>query len=117
MYNPDEECRALIEKIEFICKQKKITHNILAKKAGISNSTLSYLLHGKSKPYVYTILQICNALELSCVDLFGTLEIERSLNHLSVQEQDLLFRYRNLTDEKKNYLLLFLSFIEKDNDF
>ena len=71
MYNPDEECNKLIGRIEALCQERGITHNALAKEAGISTSTLSYLLSGKSTPYVYTIFQICNALKVPVEEILG----------------------------------------------
>lgn len=105
MYNPDEECIEMIRKIEFYCKEKGMTHNELAKKAGISKSTLSYLLCGKSKPYVYTILQLCNALEISLHDLVGD-ETEQ-------EDARLCQRYHGLPEQKKKLFLTYLEMLEQ----
>ena len=59
MYDPDEECKAMIATIKRLCEQKNMTPHALAKEAGISTSTISYLVNGKTKPQVYTILMLC----------------------------------------------------------
>lgn len=70
MYDPDEACRMMAEKIKGICAQKGMTPYALAKKAGISTSATSYLLEGKTKPQVYTLLLVCNALDVTVGELF-----------------------------------------------
>lgn len=47
-----------------------MTPHALANKAGISTSTISYLVNGKTKPQIYTILMLCNVLEVRISDLF-----------------------------------------------
>lgn len=54
MYDPDEECKAMIAEIKRLCEQMNLTPHALAKEAGISTSTISYLMNGKTKPQVYT---------------------------------------------------------------
>lgn len=71
MYNPNEEYEAMIIKLKQICKEKDISPYALAKKAEISTSTMSYLMSGKTKPELYTILSICNVLQINIGDLFG----------------------------------------------
>lgn len=70
MYKPEEDCAEMISRLKEICKQKNLTAYSLAKKSGISASTISYLLSGKTKPQVYTILMLCNALDIEIGSLF-----------------------------------------------
>lgn len=70
MYNPKNDCALMIERLKEICKQKGIRPYMLAKKSGVANSTLSYILSGRNTPYVYTMLLLCNALDISIGDLF-----------------------------------------------
>ena len=72
MYKPDEECRQLIMAIKTICTEKGIKPHKLAQKAGISTSTMSYLMNGKTNPQLYTLLAICNVLDVSISDLLST---------------------------------------------
>ena len=72
MYDPDKECKEMIETVKRLCEQKNITPHALAKQAGISTSTISYLVNGKTKPQVYTVLLLCNVLGVRISDLFDT---------------------------------------------
>lgn len=65
MYNPDEECKTMVAALKKLCEQKGMSPHALAKEAGISTSTISYLMKGKTKPQVYTILELCNVLGIS----------------------------------------------------
>lgn len=71
MYDPDKECARIIQRINELCQESGIARNTLAKKAGISSSSLSYLLGGKSTPYLYTILLICNGLDITLTELLS----------------------------------------------
>ena len=42
MYDPDEECKAMIVAIKRLCEQKNMTPHALAKEAGVSTSTISW---------------------------------------------------------------------------
>ena len=50
MYKLDEESRQLIIALKTICAEKGIKPHKLAQKAGISTSTMSYLMNGKTNP-------------------------------------------------------------------
>ena len=56
MYDPENDCKKLVLKLKKLCEEKGKSSYMLAKEAGISPSTLSYLLNGKTKPQVYTVL-------------------------------------------------------------
>lgn len=60
MYDPHdhEECRTMIATIKKLCEQKKMTPHALAKEVGISTSTISYLVNGKTKPQIYCKLRL-----------------------------------------------------------
>ena len=74
MYDPEKDFQKMTERIKKICREKGITYNELAKMAGISNSTLSYFLGGKTTPYVYTLLKIFRALNVSPAEVFEDIE-------------------------------------------
>ena len=59
MYNPDEDYQAMLTKLKAICKNKNITQYALAKATGMSTSSMSCLMRGETKPYIYTVLTIC----------------------------------------------------------
>ncbi len=114
MYNPDKECKEMIDALRRICNKKGIKPHALAQKAGISASTISYILNGKTKPQVYTMLILCNALGIKITDLFERESSYTSLNAhnpsslkwrcITREEARLLENYR-IFSEKKKYLL------------
>lgn len=139
MYNPDKECKAMVEKLNNIYKMKNISLRTLAKKSKVSTSTISCLLSGKTKPHVYTVLLLCNVLEISICELFDdggmmnhdnmTSTDERKTTFqpakveeifpdnkdpgLSNEEKELLCYYRHLSDEKKNLLKIFIDMLHQ----
>lgn len=70
MYDSDEECKARTAAIKRLCEQKNMTPHALAKEAGMSTSTISYLVDGKTKPQVCTVLMLCNVLGVQSSNLF-----------------------------------------------
>ena len=95
-------------------KKKGLSANGLAKKAGISTSTMSYLVNGKTKPQLYTLLVICNVLGISIGDLF---EEEKSSTEKEKteekSEEKLLACYRQLSDEKKKMLQTYVEMLRE----
>lgn len=122
MYNPDAECKEMIEALKRICKQKGIKPHALARKAGISTSTISYILNGRTRPQVYTILVLCNALGIQIGDLFegrwssALQEIKKvSLDQqrgVIGDEDKLLDDYRCLSDKKRQLLWIYIDMLK-----
>lgn len=109
MYNPDKACDEMIEALNRICHEKKISWNTLAKESGLSSSTMSYLMRGKSRPQVYTILMLCNVLGVRFSELF---EESDAVNECE-NEEKLLEVYRGLTDEKREMLRTYIDMLSK----
>ena len=62
-----------VERIYQLCKERGITPNALSYMAGISQSTLKSILNGESKnPGIVTLKKICDGLEITLIDFFGT---------------------------------------------
>lgn len=99
LYEPDEECEKLVRKIKYLIEVKGISIYNTAERAGISPSTLNELLHNRSKPQVYTLFKLCNALEVSLDDMFDLGE-----SNLATDEEKLLFSYRYLPNWKRKKL-------------
>lgn len=110
MYELDEECREMITKISRLCKQSHITPHALAKRAGLSTSTISYLLNGKTKPQVFTILQICRVLDISIGDLFEQ-DIQTLEKSFTLEEEKLIFNFRDLSEKKKILLKIYIEML------
>lgn len=121
MYDPDEECKEMIATIKRLCEQKNMTPHALAKEAGISTSTISYLVNGKTKPQVYTILMLCNVLEVRISDLFDngvvSTEISESgVQYITCEEEKLLNCYRVLSDKKRKLLRIYVDMLRRYDD-
>lgn len=117
MYNPDEECNKLVIKIKKICALKGLSYYSLAKKSHISTSTMHAIIKGKTRPQIYTLLQICNVLEVSIYELFD----EDFLGELSEEEKEILFNFQCLTEKKKVLLKIYMDMLkcynERNNKF
>lgn len=109
MYNPDKACDEMIEALNRICHEKKISWNTLAKEAGLSSSTISYLMRGKSRPQVYTMLMLCNVLGVRFSELFEEYDVVNECEN----EEKLLEVYRGLTDEKREMLRTYIDMLSK----
>lgn len=94
MYEPEEECRALVRRIKAMFEIKGTNANKVAKRAGISKSAMSYTLNGRSRPQIYTLLLICNGLGVSMGDLFDDRIIE-----------ELIMSGENMDSEERERLL------------
>lgn len=117
MYEPDEECRKMISVLEKLCEKKSISPHALAKKAGISTSTMSYIMNGKTKPQVYTVLQLCNALDVRMSDLFDSRNEEpQAAEYLTYKEKELLDSYRLFSDRKKELLRIYIDMLQSYED-
>ena len=70
-YDPDKECTNLVQRMRKICIAKGISVYAAARKANISVSTLNEIMNEKTRPQLYTLFKICNALEIRMGDLFN----------------------------------------------
>lgn len=98
-YNPDEECGKLVRKIKYLIEAKGMSIYNTAERAGISPSTLNELLHKRSRPQMYTLFKLCNALGVSLEDMFDV-----ETGRLTADEEKLLFSYRYLPNWKREKL-------------
>ncbi|MDO4306357.1 MAG: helix-turn-helix transcriptional regulator [Eubacteriales bacterium] len=111
MYNPDEEYQHMLDKFKIICKQKNKTQYALAKATGISDSSIWNIMNGVSKPYIYTMLLLCEALEISMGELFANFG-------LSSEEESIISAYRSLSPKKRRMLEVYVDMLLKyDEEF
>ena len=117
MYNPDEECKAMVAALKKLCEQKGMSPHALAKEAGISTSTISYLMKGKTRPQVYTLLELCNVLGVSINELFdrpdADMSAETGIQYITCDEKKLLDCYRGLSDKKKELLRIYVDMLHQ----
>lgn len=91
-YDPDRECSKMVQRLRKICAAKGISVYAAARKAHISVSTLNELLNEKTRPQLYTLYKICNALDIRIVDLFddnagNVRKTDKKLNPVIVEYQ------------------------------
>lgn len=102
-YNPEEKCEQLVEKIKLLCKERAISYYALAQKADISTSALHSMMTGKTKPYMYTVYKLCNALEIPISELLIDEECEEQ-EVLTFDELQMLAVYRQLSVGEKDLI-------------
>lgn len=115
MYNPEEECKVMVAALKKLCDQEGMSPHAVEIKAGISTSTMSYIMKGKTNPQVYTVLQLCNALGVQIGDLFarkdeGVLDIVESI---TCEEKELVDCYRCLSKLKKELLIIYVDMLQQ----
>lgn len=102
-YNPEEKCEQLVENIKLLCKERAISYYALAQKADISTSALHSMMTGKTKPYMYTVYKLCNALEIPISELLIDEECEEQ-EVLTFDELQMLAVYRQLYVGEKDLI-------------
>lgn len=102
-YNPEEKCEQLVENIKLLCKERAISYYALAQKADISTSALHSMMTGKTKPYMYTVYKLCNALEIPISELLIDEECEEQ-EVLIFDELQMLAVYRQLSVGEKDLI-------------
>lgn len=68
--------KIVCKRISQLRKSKKLTMEQLAYRSGISKGGLSEIERNMKEPRAYTILRICNGLEISMKEFFDFKEIE-----------------------------------------
>ena len=107
MYNTKEKCMEIARRFEQLCEERGTTPYKIARYSGLSFSTVSYFLAGKTVPRIDTVQILCNQLGVNCKEIFD----ERGMDEVHAQDEELvLYTYRNLPeDKKKGFLKLLLT--------
>lgn len=67
----DEIWNAVVKRLLYLCRIKKININTLAFQAGLTPSTLKSILYGKSRnPGIVTLARLCDGLSISMEEFF-----------------------------------------------
>lgn len=98
-YDPDQECTNLVQRMRRICMAKGISVYAAARKANISVSTLNEIMNEKTRPQLYTLFKICNALEIRISDLFE--ESSNSAAERDAQMKSTIVEYQYLPEWKQ----------------
>ena len=110
MYNTKEKCIEIARKFEALCNERGTTPYKIARYAGLSSSTVSCFLTGKTIPRIDTMMILCNQLGVSVTDMFD----EREVAEAHTKDEELIVQmYRNLSAEKKKLLLNYLKMLSQ----
>lgn len=112
-YNPEQKCEDLIRKLREQCGSHNISYYALAKEADVSTSTLHALMAGKTKPYMYTVYKLCNALDISIMDLLDDENMPENTTELNTKEREIISSYRKLSGSKKRMLETYMKMLEQ----
>lgn len=70
----------LIDRIDELCKKKGYSYYTLSYKSSVPLSTLMHILDGTSKsPGLFTIIKLCDGLDITPAKFFDTVEFEKML--------------------------------------
>lgn len=70
-----KEQKILSKRIDDLCKQKGISYYSLSYKAAVPITTLMHIIDCSTKnPGVFTIMKICNGLNITVKDFFDTID-------------------------------------------
>lgn len=108
MYDAKEKCNEIAQRFKQLCDMRGVTPYKIAKKAGLSSSTVSCFLAGKSMPRVDTMLILCNQLEISISEFF---EEREKLDLQSDEEKKIIETYRNLSMQRQKLLQIYLEML------
>ena len=108
MYNSTEKSKEIAQKFRQLCEARGTTPYKVAGRAGISTSTISCFLAGKTIPRMDTMLMLCDELGISISDFFD----ERELEDLQTREEKSIIEvYRNLSAQKKQLFHIYLKML------
>jgi len=81
---------------------KGMNQKELAKKLSVSQSAVTNWIKGKNAPDIETVAQICDVLDITVVDLFGT-----NVNILyTYEEKEIIRQYRKKTEMQQAVRIL-----------
>ena len=70
----------IVKRLQDLCEQKEITVNRLATLSGITQSTLEYIMDGKSKnPTLKTLHRIATGLDMTVSELLDFPEVNETV--------------------------------------
>lgn len=94
----------IIDRIEELCKQKKLSRYRLSQKAGISQSSLSTLMNRKSVPTIPTLERICEGMGITLAQFFARDQIL----DLTDEQKDILGLWSSLDEQEKELVKAYI---------
>lgn len=111
-YDPEASCDQLIRNIDRVCRERNISYYSLARMAEISQSSMHALMTGRTRPYIYTVYKICNALDISITELLENNECMDS-EKSDMEEKEIIRAYRKLPKDGKMALKKILKMLNE----
>ena len=108
MYNSKEKCKEIAQKFKELCDARGTTPYKVAIQAGLSTSTVSCFLSGKTIPRLDTMLMLCNELGIPMTVFFDEKELT---DHQVQEEQKIIEMYRSLPAKKQEKLYEYLEML------
>ena len=70
-----EEQKRLAKRIDFLCQKQRISYYTLSYRSAVPMTTLMHIMDGSTKnPGLFTIVKICNGLNMTVKDFFDAEE-------------------------------------------
>jgi len=98
---------ALVQAIQALCNERGLTINALARRAGLTQSTIDSIMKGKSKnPKLETLEKIASGFDMT-VDEFSAYirnfdgRVPKTSLAISNAEEEMLSKYRRLSDRQR----------------
>lgn len=111
-YDTEHVCKVILKQIGVYCNRQGMSMAALAREAGISASTISGIMCGKSRPQIYTLLKICNVLDVAIEDLMYESDEERP-SEQPVRRLPMQLTYSRLPDWKKERVREYIEMISE----
>lgn len=98
----------VFERIEELAQKKHLSLYRLAKDAGMPYSSLNNIMHRRTCPTVSTIEKLCKGLNITLSEFFNFQSYPLNDTSLSLEEDELINKYRNLSTRKKELFEAYL---------
>lgn len=100
----------IVDKINELCEKRHMSQYELAKKAGMSQSSLSNLINQRSVPTIGTLEKICNGFGISLAQFFSN---EGEFPDLSAEQIEMLNAWGTLSGKEKAAMMKILDSIKE----
>lgn len=94
----------VIEKLEELRREQGITYYGLARKTGLSYSSVTNMMKRGTTPTIYTIEKLCAGLGITVSQLFGRREI---MDNFTKGQQEILELFNEANEEQRELIMTF----------
>ena len=99
----------VLKRIEELCEKEGWSHYVLAKRSGISQSTISNMFSRTNQPTFITVAKVCDAFGITMAQFFDS---EQHLD-LTDEQEDILRMYDVMSAQKKELVKAFMNGLMK----